>query len=61
MKRGFLLCLVISATFALIGCANQYDTANNTTAHKGFYSPGSVGPVSGGPATPAALRPRFEP
>ena len=60
MKQGLLLCLVIGATFALIGCANQNNTANSTT-RKGFYDPGSVAPVSGGPATPRALRPRFEP
>ena len=60
MKLGLLLCLVIGAGFTLIGCANQPNTASNST-RKGFYDPGSVAPVSGGPATPRALRPRFEP
>lgn len=64
MKNGFIFCAIISVAVLLFGgCANQDHTtaANSPNVHQGLYSPGSVGPVSGGPAGRVASKPKFNP
>ena|GEM_PF-6258554 len=61
MKKGFLLCVTISVTIGLIGCANQSTTTANNTSQRGLVDPGSVGPVSGGPARPGHIPQRYQP
>jgi len=62
MKTAFLLCVAITALF-LSGCANQGNTASTNTdlSRRGLVGPGSVAPVSGGPAGPGPVKQRFEP
>jgi len=65
MKNGFILCAIMSVAVLLSsGCANQNTqptTSSHTVHQQGLYGPGSVAPVSGGPAGRVASRPKLGP
>jgi len=61
MKKGFLLCVILSVAMSLIGCANQPNTTADNRSQRGLVGPGSVGPVSGGPSGPGHIPQRYEP
>ena len=59
-KTSLYLCAVLGASLILGGCANQH-TANDKTSRHGLVGPGSVAPVSGGPASPRRLPQKYQP
>ena len=63
MKRAFYLCALIGLAILVNGCTNQGTTASNTSnaSRQGLVGPGSVAPISGGPAGPLANKERFQP
>jgi hypothetical protein len=59
MKKTYLLCMAVSAALILGGCTNQNPTANSS--QHGLVGPGSVAPVSGGPAHPGHVPQKYQP
>ncbi len=60
MKKMLLLCAAISAALVFMGCANQYDPTADTNK-RAAQAPGSVAPISGGPARPGRVPQKFQP
>ena len=61
MKTATYLGLMLGAALLLSSCANQQTTAYNDGSRRGLVGPGSVAPVSGGPAAPRAVKQKFQP
>ncbi len=59
-NTAFLLCAIIGASLPLSSCAN-HNTANSNTSRRGLVGPGSVAPVSGGPAGPREPKQKYQP
>ncbi len=59
-KTSLYLCAVLGASLLLGGCANQRTAADNSSRH-GLVGPGSVAPVSNGPAGPRQPKQKYQP
>lgn len=59
-KTSLYLCALVGASLILGGCANHH-TADADTSRHGLVGPGSVAPVSGGPAGPRQPKAKFQP